>query len=183
MDDSSDEKISQDYRCTVASRKIIKALSEEKVQAVSLYGSDSGMIRALRKKQKLEQDIQKIDPNEEAEPKQIDSEILFNLQLANVVTVLSPIGLYGTYDREVLLDVDMTAVMISNSIDAKYLILPLENGASLSLKDLEDVNSGVALSSDVKLLLAKGIAKVAIIDLLEPDAILNSVFNSEIVGA
>jgi acetylglutamate kinase len=178
-DVKADDMAYQHFQCYLSARKIIKSLNEFDVQAISLTASDSGMIRATRKKQNQVGDVQMFNADEIGKPKQIDPEILFNLQNANVATIILPIGLYGSCTREILLDVDLTAATISNGIDAKYLILPIENNSSFKLEEPE----GEDLSSDdgslacaVKLSLSSGAAKISIIDVMSKDAILKAIF-------
>ncbi len=130
--------LAQKYRAFISASKIISALNDLNLHAVSIFASNSELIRA--------EFSQRNDPDLLLEdyialPKEVNPEILFYLsESSNIISIISPIGLFEKTGRAVLLDSNITAAKICSAVDGSYLIL--QNDEEIKEELEEFIESG-----------------------------------------
>ncbi len=108
-------------------------------QAIGISGKDGNLIQAKKNNIKLKrrEGLDKvIDIGFVSEPIIINPEILLNFENSEIIPVISPIACDDKGNTH-LLNVDLTAVIISSSLDADHLILPCEDIRYLKVKNID----------------------------------------------
>lgn len=140
-----DHKSSQIIEMVISgyiNKYIVSKLCNIGCYAIGISGKDANLIQA--KKSKL---IHKITPEQGvidvgfiSEPIMINPEILLGFEDSDVIPVISPIA-SDENGRTHLLDVNLTASIISSALDADHLILPCKKETfgekNIKVKDLK----------------------------------------------
>lgn len=103
---------------------IVSKLCSAGCYAVGISGKDANLIQAKKSKilHKVTKELDVIDVGFTSEPIMINPEILLNFEDTNIIPVISPVA-SDAKGRTHLLDVNLTASIISSSLDADHLIL------------------------------------------------------------
>lgn len=153
------------FQAHLDARKIIKILNKYEIKGISFCAADLALIKAKSKKQSHHND-KETNFIIEGEIVETDPEILFSLQNSNVVTIITPIALQLNTDKEIAIDSNETAAIITDRIDARLLIMPIE-------KDNTQINAAW-----FKKLNSQNLSEIKLIELDIKDAILKAVFKS-----
>ncbi len=180
----SDRMMTQKFKAFLCASRIIAALNNFNLHAVSIFASNSEMVRA-ELTQKNPPDL--LLENYIAIPKEINSEILLHLhQNSNIISIISPIGLFTNTEREILLDSNMTAARICEAVDGEYLILQEEEEISGDLEDfIYSQKIGATFSEEslikaVTIALRSGSIQVKIVDYKNENNLINAIIPSVI---
>lgn len=103
---------------------IVSKLCSTGCYAVGISGKDANLIQAKKSRilHKVTKERDVIDVGFTSEPIMINPEILLNFEDTNIIPVISPVA-SDAKGRTHLLDVNLTASIISSSLDADHLIL------------------------------------------------------------
>lgn len=175
----ADRMMTQKFKAFLCASRIIAVLNNFNLHAVSIFASSSEMVRA-ELAQKNPPDL--LLENYIAIPKEINSEILLHLhQSSNIISIISPIGLFTNTEREILLDTNITAAMICEAVDGEYLILQEEEEISGDLEDFiysQKVGASFSEESLIKAItfaLRSGSIKVKIVDYKKENSLINAI--------
>lgn len=107
---------------------IVSKLCSTGCYAVGISGKDANLIQAKKSRilHKVTKERDVIDVGFISEPIMINPEILLNFEDTNIIPVISPVA-SDAKGKTHLLDVNLTASIISSSLDADHLILMNDN--------------------------------------------------------
>lgn len=107
-------------------KKIVSSLSAAGCNAIGLSGKDANLIQVEKarflRKYNMGSDSGVINVGFVGEPEIVNAEILLNFEENGVIPVISPIS-HDNNGRTHLLEINMTASLIAEAIDADHLIL------------------------------------------------------------
>jgi acetylglutamate kinase len=112
---------------------IVSKLCSVGCYAIGISGKDANLLQAKKTKllhrKTTNHDV--IDISFVSEPIIINTEILLNFEDNNIIPVISPIA-HDEQENTRLLDIDLTAAIISSALSADHLIFPYEPANSLA---------------------------------------------------
>ncbi len=174
---------------------IVSKLCSTGCYAVGISGKDANLIQARKSRilRKVTRERDVIDVGFISEPIMINPEILMNFEDTNIIPVISPVA-SDAKGRTHLLDVNLTASIISSSLDADHLILMNADagGKYHRMQDMQSLQTIVnQLKNDERLLSLIEAATSAIentantVHIIDPsifDAVLLSIFKDYRAG-